>query len=195
MATKRLLYLHGFNSSPASEKANQTCSYFAENDLFRIDIPALPAEPSKAIDLLENKLQVAEYSGLIGSSLGGFYSLYLHVNYALPAVLINPAVRPYELLSDYIGINKNTYTGVEYEVKSEHMEQLLALDVDRTSLKLSQLFLLTESEDETLNYQEAALKLLGAKMYLSRGGDHSYTSFTKHLPTIEHFFNRISSKS
>ncbi|KZY69124.1 hypothetical protein A3739_19655 [Oleiphilus sp. HI0067] len=75
------------------------------------------------------------------------------------------------------------------------MEQLLALDVDRTSLKLSQLFLLTESEDETLNYQEAALKLLGAKMYLSRGGDHSYTSFTKHLPTIEHFFNRISSKS
>ncbi|KZX84207.1 hypothetical protein A3715_04500 [Oleiphilus sp. HI0009] len=195
MATKRLLYLHGFNSSPASEKANQTCSYFAENDLFRIDIPALPAEPSKAIDLLENKLQVAEYSGLIGSSLGGFYSLYLHVNYALPAVLINPAVRPYELLSDYIGINKNMYTGVEYEVKSEHMEQLLALDVDRTSLKLSQLFLLTESEDETLNYQEAALKLLGAKMYLSRGGDHSYTSFTKHLPTIEHFFNRISSKS
>lgn len=195
MATKRLLYLHGFNSSPASEKANQTCSYFAENDLFRIDIPALPAEPSKAIDLLENKLQVAEYSGLIGSSLGGFYSLYLHVNYALPAVLINPAVRPYELLSDYIGINKNMYTGVEYDVKSEHMEQLLALDVDRTSLKLSQLFLLTESEDETLNYQEAALKLLGAKMYLSRGGDHSYTSFTKHLPTIEHFFNRISSKS
>lgn len=132
---------------------------------------------------------------MIGSSLGGFYSLYLHVNYALPAVLINPAVRPYELLSDYIGINKNMYTGVEYEVKSEHMEQLLALDVDRTSLKLSQLFLLTESEDETLNYQEAALKLLGAKMYLSRGGDHSYTSFTKHLPTIEHFFNRISSKS
>lgn len=223
MAINTLLYLHGFNSSPSSEKAQQTQRFFngslpesfseplSESDVARdlsemlgekqggnaysVIVPALPAEPAKAIAMLKNVIQTENVTGLIGSSLGGYYSMYLHAMYKLPAVLINPAVRPYELLSDYIGLNTNMYTGETYEVKAEHMEQLKALDLGSNTLELNRLFLLTESEDEVLSYQQAAEKLLGAKMYLSRGGDHSYVDFTRRLPAIAHFFNGILAKS
>lgn len=135
------------------------------------------------------------FSGIIGSSLGGYYSMYLHCKYGLPAALVNPAAKPYELLVDYIGLNTNMYTGEQYEIKTEHMEQLLELKVERSDLNLSQLFLLTESEDETLDYRQAAEKLVGAKMYLTRGGDHSYTHFAAHLLAIKNFFDGILLKS
>jgi len=204
MVTKALLYLHGFNSSPASEKAQQTKRFFeysgqasakGSDFAYKVVVPALPAEPAAAITMIDHLLESESVSGLIGSSLGGYYSLYMHAKHGLPAVLINPAVRPYELLSDYVGINTNMYTGEEYEVKPEHMDQLKALDVQAQSLDLTHLMLLTESADEVLPYQQAAEKLLGAKMYLTRGGDHSYVDFARRLPAIKYFFDRILAKS
>lgn len=199
MAIKRLLYLHGFNSSPASEKANQTINFFnrrscSGDDRFEVLAPALPPEPLEAIELLSRLIQDEQPFGLIGSSLGGYYSLYLHAKYALPAVVINPAIRPYELLADFVGINQNMYTGERYEVKAEHMAQLLSLEVDEALLEKKRLFLMTESGDEVLDYKQATHKLQGAKLYLRRGGDHSYQDFSSHLPSIQYFFQGISTK-
>lgn len=160
-----------------------------------LSVPALPPEPREAIALVAEMHEETPFSGIIGSSLGGYYSMYLHRKYGLPAALVNPAAKPFELLVDYIGINTNMYTGEQYEIKAEHMEQLLELQVDRSDLVLSRLFLLTESDDETLDYRQAAEKLVGAKMYLSRGGDHSYTHFSAHLPAIKNFFDGILLKS
>jgi len=158
-------------------------------------VPALPPEPSQAIEELLDLHDAKSFDGLIGSSLGGYYSLYLHAKLGLPAVLINPAAKPYELLQDYVGWNENMYTGERYEVKPEHMTQLLALDVDREKLRLDRLFLLSESDDEVLDYRQAATKLNGAKMYLSRGGEHAYLQFSAHLPAIKHFFNEMLLKN
>ena len=195
MATKSLLYLHGFNSSPDSHKAAAALQYFGNNNAYRLEIPKLPPEPENAIDLISSLVEGGDIAGVIGSSLGGYYSLSLHVKYKLPAVLLNPAIRPYELLCDYIGINTNMYTGEQYEVKPEHMQQLLDLEVPADAVDLSRLFLLCESEDEVLSYCEAVQKLRGAKLYLTRGGDHSYQAFAEHLPAIHSFFDRILSKS
>lgn len=195
MATKSLLYLHGFNSSPASQKAAAALQYFDNNNAYRLEIPKLPPEPENAVALISSLVEGGDISGVVGSSLGGYYSLFVHVRYKLPAVLLNPAIRPYELLSDYVGLNTNMYTGEQYEVKPEHMQQLLDLDVSADALDLSRLFLLCESEDEVLSYREAVQKLRGAKLYLTRGGDHSYQAFVEHLPAIHSFFDRILSKS
>ena len=195
MVIKSILYLHGFNSSPASVKASQAQAFFAGSSCYRLCVPKLPPEPQLAISLVTRLIEQEQIAGVVGSSLGGYYSLFLHAKFALPAVLINPAARPYELLTDYIGENTNMYTGERYEVKAEHMQQLLELDVSPNSVDLSRLFLLSETGDEVLNYREAAQKLSGAKMYLTRGGDHSYQAFVAHLPAIQRFFDRILFKS
>ncbi len=195
MAIKRLLYLHGFNSSPASVKASLAQSYFSQSDRYQLDVPALPPEPQQAIALVSGIIEHSDISGVVGSSLGGYYSLFLHAEYDLPAALINPAAKPFELLAEYIGLNTNMYTGEQYEVKAEHMQQLLELDQAAEAFDLSRLFLLSETDDEVLNYREAAEKLSGAKMYLTRGGDHSYQAFATHLPAIQTFFDRILFKS
>ena len=115
MQTKTLLYIHGFNSSPASSKAQ---ALRASMDMLRradgFLAPALPHAPAAAAHMLEKLVQQHPHSAVVGSSLGGFYATYLAEKFALRAVLINPAVRPYDLLIGEIGRQKNFHTGEEY---------------------------------------------------------------------------------
>ena len=62
--------------------------------------------------------------GLMGSSLGGYLSTYLSEKFELPAVLINPAVKPFELLDDHLGEQQNPYTHEVYHVTEAHLQQL-----------------------------------------------------------------------
>ena len=193
---KQLLYIHGFNSSPQSEKAQRCQKYFEARPIdLRVHIADFSPEPSSAIESLCRWIEAPENQcvGLIGSSLGGYYALYLHHRYKLPAVLVNPAVRPYELLQDYLGINKNLYTGEEYEVRQEHMDQLRALDVLSVvgGQGGQELYLLTQTGDEVLDYREATDALNSTKSWIVYGGDHAYQGFSSALPSIEHFFTNF----
>ncbi|MCG3720375.1 esterase, partial [Aliarcobacter butzleri] len=85
-----IIYIHGFASCGFGSKAQKFKEYF-EEEIITISLPTIP---NLAIDTLE---QIIEFSlnkdenvYLIGSSLGGFYSLYLANKYDLKAVLINP---------------------------------------------------------------------------------------------------------
>lgn len=188
---KTLIYIHGFNSAPQSVKAQQTQRYFNDRGSdFGVHIAEFPPEPKNAMQALErlcDDLQPNQLAGFIGSSLGGYYSLYLHWRYRKPAVLVNPAVRPYELLSDYLGENENLYTGERYLVTSEHMCQLKALDRVAEAQPES-LYLLTQTADEVLSYQEACQALGRSKAWIQAGGDHSFVDYPLVLPSIEHFF-------
>ena len=116
-----LIYIHGFNSSPQSNKANLLRN-FAEKISLRdqIQFPQVPHDPAKAISQLEKLVKKQLTSPaypqdcgpcLIGSSLGGYYATWLAEKYDCRAVLINPAVKPYELFDDYLGTNKTEYSG------------------------------------------------------------------------------------
>jgi predicted esterase YcpF (UPF0227 family) len=61
-------------------------------------VPALPHRPAQAMALLREAVERNPDAALIGSSLGGYYATWLAERYKLRAVLVNPAVRPYELL-------------------------------------------------------------------------------------------------
>lgn len=183
-----IIYLHGFNSSPGSHKAQMLKRHMEERDLGRLYCcPALPHEPRRAIAMIE--AQMAKRPGasitLVGSSLGGFYSTYLAERHDLRAVLINPAVWPQEDLRAYLGLQRNLHTQQSYELTEEHLRRWEELYMP--TILAQRYLLLVETGDEVLDYRAAVAKYQGARQIVIEGGDHSLQSFPEHIPLILEF--------
>lgn len=184
-----LLYLHGFLSSPQSVKAQQTASYCSEIGLEdACTFPMMRNGPAQTIAelslLIESKTD--DDIVLMGSSLGGFYATYLSQKYDLPAVLINPAVRPFEHWENHIGEHHNYYTDEIHTVSSESIGELKDIDVE--SLEQPENFLvLVQTGDETLDYSQAVEKFSEANCVVRQGGNHSYENYLAELPLIFEF--------
>lgn len=191
---RALIYLHGFNSSPQSEKARLTQAYLEQHSDWNVCVPALPAAPLEAIEAVHQlitELGAENLLGFVGSSLGGFYGLYLQHYYAKAPyqpklVLINPAIRPYELLLDYLGENQNMYTGERYYVERAHMADLQSLIV-APEISPENVYLLTQTNDEVLDFQQAVSWLKGARMWIHAGGSHAFDNYLDVMPSILSF--------
>jgi predicted esterase YcpF (UPF0227 family) len=185
-----LIYIHGFNSSPASLKARQTQAFLDAKhaSLNRPFLcPALSSEPDKAIDQLQGLIEKLNGPiGLIGSSMGGYYATWLGEKFGLKSVLINPAVRPYDFMMEYLGENANYHTGERYILERRHVDIARALDVD--SIKIPEnLWVLLQTGDEVLDYRQAKVKYAQCKLTIEQGGDHSFQHYERHLPAIVDF--------
>lgn len=185
-----LIYVHGFNSSPASYKARCLGDYLRQQGMAdHYLVPELDHRPAKALaglrQIIAARRQAADIT-LIGSSLGGYYATTLAEQYGLRAVLINPAVYPYRRLKDYLGINRNFYTQAEYEMKPEHMQQLLDMEVQQIT-QPQRYRVLLQTADETLDYREAAEKFRAAEPLIEQGGSHGFDDFDKEIPGILQF--------
>ncbi|KFZ36022.1 esterase [Shewanella mangrovi] len=186
-----LLYIHGFNSSPQSDKAELTKAYLAQHfPDTKIDIPQLPSNPAAAIALLTERVEMAVANGealrFIGSSLGGYMASYLAEKYGGKAVLVNPAVKPYELFNDYLGEQTNPYTGEVYQLLPEHQQQLYAFDT-QVIFNPDRFFVLLQTGDEVLDYQQALNKYHCCKMLVEVGGNHSFVGYGDKLAEVCRF--------
>lgn len=182
------LYLHGFLSSPASEKAQLMMQFFEQQpSLGEIIAPELPHVPEQAIELAEKTLQELqsrhEHVWIIGSSLGGFFATYLAEKYQLPAVLINPAVRPFELFKNYLGEHQHFHRDEIICVEPEHLDQLQALDC-ATFSSPNKILLLLQTADETLDYRHSAALYQDCPAWIEAGGNHSFERFIQRMPQI-----------
>ncbi len=183
-----VIYIHGFNSSPLSHKAQQWQRWLdAEQPDVRYAIPALKPYPLDAIQQLSALIQAAPGAvGLVGSSLGGYYATYLAEKFSVPAVLINPAVRPFETLSRYIGENENFHTQEKYVLNQQHVDDLATLYISRTT-RPEQLWLLVQTADETLDYREATAHFYRSPAVIEYGGDHSFQHAERFFPAMLDF--------
>lgn len=184
----QLLYIHGFNSSPQSFKAQATQTWLQANypaDSFAC--PQLSNYPLQAMAQLETLVANAEQPlGLVGSSMGGYYATYLSEKYDLPAVLINPAVRPYDRLREYLGENSNYHTGDTWQFEESHIEEFRQFDVEPLQ-RPANLWALLQEGDEVLDYRQAVDKYEACRLTVEADGDHSFQGYERYLPEIYQF--------
>ncbi len=192
-AAPTLVYLHGFRSSPASVKATalgRAIEALPAAIRPRCHVPALSHDPALAIEQVLRQVRdsVAELSGLtfVGSSLGGFYATNLAERLGARAVLINPALRPFDDLRPYAGEQVNLYTGETFVVTAAHFEALAALRVPVVT-RPERYFLLVQTGDEVLDYREAVACYRGAWQHVEGGGDHGFRNFEAQIPAILRF--------
>lgn len=189
LADYALIYIHGFLSSPQSVKAQQTVEYVkAKYPNLIMEVPEVPNYPKEAAKLLETIVCRHQHKKLrfIGSSMGGFLSTYLLEKYGGKAVLINPAVKPFELLIDNLGPQVNPYTNKNFTLDERHIQQLHDLYVDPIE-KSKNYWVLLQTADETLDYRQAELKYADSKLTIEQGGDHSFQGYQTHLDDIFKF--------
>jgi len=179
-----ILYIHGFGSSGLSGKATLFRDYFKKEGLGFL-APSLPYIPKLAISTLEEIIQKCHIKALIGSSLGGFYSIYLANKYNLKAVLINPSINPEITLKEAIPRALNYFDLSYFDWNESYLKYLKSL---KTVPKNEKNFLiLLKKGDEVLNYKEAIELMPNANFIIEDGGDHSFSDIDKHFTKIKDF--------
>jgi hypothetical protein len=190
-----IVYLHGFRSSPQSAKAQcfvRAVAALAPPLRPRLYVPALTTAPAAAVASVaawierEAGVRAASELTLVGSSLGGYYATVLAERFGARAALINPAIRPFDDLKGYVGVQENLYTGERFEVTAAHFAALVAMRVARIT-RPERYFLLQRSGDEVLDWRDAVAFYAGAAQYVAGGGDHGWVDFDAEVPAVLRF--------
>ena len=148
-------------------------------------VPGLHHRPARALEQIGaacGDVTAADLT-LVGSSLGGFYATVMAERLGCRAALLNPAVRPHAHFDRYLGPQRNLYTGEEFELTREHVEELRALQPQAIS-RTDRYWVFLETGDEVLDYREAVAYYEGALQEVVRGGDHALVSFPERIPDI-----------
>jgi len=183
-----IIIIHGFGSAGRGGKAMLFREYFKKKNQSCI-APSLSYIPELAIDTLEQLIELCdEKVSLIGSSLGGYYAIYLAEKYGLKAVLINPAVDSSRTLKQALnkrGLATNYYDNTQFSWTTQHVEMLKKYRVD--NIQNGKYLLLLQKGDETLDYRDALAKLPNTNMIIEEGGTHPFEGIERFFSLIEDF--------
>jgi predicted esterase YcpF (UPF0227 family) len=181
------LYIHGFNSAPASVKARQLQTRLAlAGRGGEFACPALSHWPDEAIAQLEAVVAAAPPTSppvLVGSSLGGFYATWLAERHGCRAVLVNPAITPHLGLRSYLGPQRNLYTGEAYTLTPAHLDQMRAYAVAQPT-RMEHYLVMVTTGDELLDWRVTMAHYPGARSVVVQGSDHGFTDFEQHLEAV-----------
>ncbi|MES2205099.1 MAG: YqiA/YcfP family alpha/beta fold hydrolase [Pseudomonadota bacterium] len=187
----KIIYLHGFNSSGNATKS-QILRAAVEEYAPQIEYysPTLIHNPEKAMSELQAILDVQSQQFqfcFVGSSLGGFFAIYLANRYAdAKAVLINPAINPWETMHHYYGHYENEATGEKFEVTENFVSSLQNFGVDK--IKHPERFLLLlQTDDNVIDYRVALNAFPNSPHLIRTGGGHTFTDFQEVIPEILRF--------
>lgn len=148
--------------------------------------PFLSPFPLEAMAELEAVMVTQRVTGLIGSSMGGFYATWLAAKYGCPAVIVNPAVAPWQGRDYLLGDQENYHTGAVHRIEQHHLDQLEQFEVATLS-EPWQLMVLVQTGDEVLDYRQAVVKYADCNLIVEQGGDHGFRNYGKHLLSITKF--------
>lgn len=178
-----ILYLHGFRSSPQSFKTRLLAQRMEElGRSSQYCCPQLPGSPRDAVELALKLAQdvPAQELSLIGSSLGGYYALWLAERLGCRAVLLNPAVNAPRDLANQVGLTTSYHSNEPFEFKAEYLEELNALKTAGIT-RPERYFLIAATDDELLDWREMVEHCSGARQLVIEGSDHGLSDFAEYM--------------
>ncbi|MDE2047155.1 MAG: esterase [Betaproteobacteria bacterium] len=186
---RRIAYLHGFRSSPASVKARLLREALrARGREAEFWCEPLAASPRVAAEQLHAMLTAwcaqGDTAALVGSSLGGFYATVLAEALGLRAVLLNPAVEPARDLRAHVG-RQTAYHDPQqaFDFLPAYVDELAALRPVRIT-QPERYLLIAATGDEVLDYREMLARYPGCRLRLVEGGNHGLDDFAQHLDAV-----------
>ncbi len=184
-----IIYIHGWNSSGNARKAELLKEELANNAEYEVTSFTLKSHPREAIKQLAEIIEsekVARKVHLIGSSLGGYYAVFLAESLDLKAAMINPAVWAYKIFENDRGENINPNTNEKYIIDQEWVDSLEEIFIENPNK--NRFLVLLQTGDETLDYRYAEKYFSGAKTIIDEGGSHSFEDLESKIPEmLQHF--------
>ena len=188
-----IIYLHGFKSSALSIKGQQLKQYFLHDQHVEVHLPDLNQPPHSVMQKMSALIESLDQVALVGSSLGGFYATQLVAKYGVPAVLINPAMRPWQLFRDLFGSSsiplQVTADWTLDDVQLDHLAEMavpFVQDADKIMVLLQQ-------GDEVLDYRAAQRYYSAGKNHAliitEANGNHAMEDFADKIPTAYQFLS------
>ena len=194
MPTTHLLYLHGFLSSPASNKARMTAAAVAQHHPAVTWLcPMLAASPRQAMQ--ETLQAIADWPresmAIVGSSLGGFYATWLAERLGCKAALLNPAVRPARDLAPHVGEQTLWHdAAVHFVLEPHYIDELRAMELAQIS-RPERYFAVIAKGDEVLDWREMQQHFVKANIKLLDASDHALSDYAQHLDEVLGFLDLV----
>lgn len=197
---KVIIYLHGFNSASLDLEGNLLISKeklrvmqdFCEQKNILFYTPNVDYRDFEGIveDMLFQWNQYLDQSYdvvFMGSSMGGFTSEYLAMKTGCKAIMINPAIKPSELLPQFTGVTENYEIAQPYQWQQSDCEQFNVYEKDlENSQQLINRTILLDMADELIDSDKTlALYNDKANVVTYEGGSHGFEHIEDALPVIE----------
>lgn len=187
-----IIYLHGFKSSSSSIKGQLLEQYCAKYPDIQVYLPDLNMPPMAAIQKISKLIQSMDQVALVGSSLGGFYATYLVAQAHVPAVLINPAMRPWQLFRELFDDELPLQVHPNWCLNDADLDQLEAMALP-TAQDADKILVLLQQGDEVLDYREAHRYYSSARppalLMTEANGSHGMDDFAEKIPLLLQFLS------
>lgn len=201
----QIIYVHGLNSSHLAMKGNLLKDYCAKNfPEITVHCPNLNVSPDKVVEILDNLIaKDPQNTGLVGSSLGGFFSMIMANKTGCKTVLLNPSTNPAKSLTrfyqgDLASLADDTVlhkTQTGWDITKADLTWLANNRPE--SAKFPENFLvMLKKGDETIPY-EIAVEYFSqpnkqSHIVIDEGGDHRMTDFeTKLGQVVQFLFGKV----
>lgn len=185
-----IIYLHGFQSGALSIKG-QFIQAFCQNQ-HHVHLPDLNMPPEQVLAHVSEMIECLDQVVLIGSSLGGFYATQLVAKHAVPAVLINPAMRPWQLFHDLFGAELPYVVNAQWTLDQTQLDQLEQMAVPFVQ-DADKILVLLQQDDEVLDYREAQRYYSNAAhqsmIMTEANGNHAMDNFADKIPMALQFLS------
>ena len=180
-----ILYVHGWNSHANARKAQLIEHELKNHEIFDTASLTLKNHPKDAIKQLTEFIleKQSKYNvHLVGSSLGGYYSVFLAETLNLKAAMINPAVWAYKIFENDRGDVENLNTGEKYFIDQAWIDSLEDIFIENPTP--DKYLVLLQTGDETLDYKYAEKYFSEARIVIDEGGSHSFDGLEQKIPQI-----------